>query len=77
MNLFLFFPHPSHHFSNGPSIIQQIGLADEQVAQWEVQSNATLASPPEPTVVLKVPMRNLLTSICHFVPCDRIVQRAY
>ena len=23
------------------------------------------------------PLRNLLTSICNFVPCDRVVQRAF
>ena len=27
--------------------------------------------------VLEVPLCNLLTSIFNFVPCDRIVQRAY
>ena len=26
---------------------------------------------------VQVPLRNLLTSMCDFVPCDRIVQRAY
>ena len=28
-------------------------------------------------IVLEVPLCNLLTSICNFVPCDRVVQRAY
>ena len=28
-------------------------------------------------IVLAVPMRNLLTSICDLVPCDQIVHRAY
>ena len=42
----------------------------EQVAQWDFQNNA-------PAFVLEVPLRNLLTSICNFVPCDRVVQRAY
>ena len=41
----------------------------EQVAQWDFQNNA-------PAFVLEVPLRNLLTSICNFVPCDAVVQRA-
>ena len=28
-------------------------------------------------IVLEVPLHNLLTSICDFVSCDRIVQRAH
>ena len=28
-------------------------------------------------IVLEVPLRNLLTSMCEFVPCGQIVQRAY
>ena len=51
--------------------------AGEQVAQWDFQNNATCTSPPGPSFVLEVPLRNLLTSRCDFVPCDRIVQRAY
>ena len=34
-------------------------------------------SPPGPAFVLEGPVRNLLARICDFVPCDRIVQRAY
>ena len=49
----------------------------EQVAQWDFQNNATRTSSPGPAFVLKVPLRNLLTSIYNFVPCDRIVQRAH
>ena len=49
----------------------------EQVAQWDFQNNATRTSSPGPAFVLKVPVRNLLTSIYNFVPCDRIVQRAH
>ena len=51
--------------------------AGEQVAQWDFQNNATRASPPGHAFVLEVPPHNLLTSMCDFVPCDRIVQRAY
>ena len=49
----------------------------EQVAQWDFQNNATCTSSPGPAFVLEVPLRNLLTSIYNFVPCDRIVQRAH
>ena len=49
----------------------------EQVTQWDFQNNATRTSSPGPAFVLKVPLRNLLTSIYNFVPCDRIVQRAH
>ena len=48
----------------------KITHAVEQVAQWDVQNNA-------PAFVLEVPPRNLLTNMCDFVPCDRIVQRDY
>ena len=48
----------------------KITYTGEQVAQWDFQNNA-------PVFVLEVPLRNLLTSICNFVPRDRVVQRAY
>ena len=48
----------------------KITHAGEQVAQWDFQNNI-------PAFVLEVPLPNLLTSICNFVPCDRVVQRAY
>ena len=48
----------------------KITYTDEQVAQWDLQNNA-------PVFVLEVPLCNLLTSICNFVPCDRVLQRAY
>ena len=50
-------------------------VQSEQVAQWDFQNNATRTSPPGPVFVLGVPLRNLLTSMCDFVPCDRIVQQ--
>ena len=40
----------------------KITYTGEQVAQWDFQNN-----------VLEVPLRNLLTSICNFVPCDRVL----
>ena len=42
----------------------------EQVAQWDFQNKGRC-------IVLEVPLCNLLTSIYNFVPCDRVVQRAY
>ena len=60
-----------------PVIWYKITHAGEQVVQWDFQNNATRASPPGPAFVLEVPLRNLLISMCVFVPCDRIVQRAY
>ena len=51
--------------------------AGEQVAQWDFQNNATRTSSPGRAFALEVPLRNLLTNISVFVPCDRIVQRAH
>ena len=48
----------------------KIKYTGEQVAHWDFQNNA-------PAFVLEVSLRNLLTSICSFVPCDRVVQWAY
>ena len=48
----------------------KITHAGEQVAKWDFQNNA-------PAFVLEVPQHNLLTSMCDFVPCDRVVQRAH
>jgi len=62
---------------HNPVTWYKIPNAGEQVAQWDFQNNATCTSPPGPAFVLEVPLRNLLTSMCDFVPCDRIVQRAY
>ena len=51
--------------------------AGEQVAQWDFQNNATRTSSRGRAFALEVPLRNLLTNISDFVPCDRIVQRAH
>ena len=55
----------------------KITHAGEQLAQWDFQNKATRTSQPWPAFVLEVPLCNLLTSMCDFVPCDRIVQRAH
>ena len=48
----------------------KITYTGEQVAQSDFQNKGKC-------IVLEVPLCNLLTSICNFVPCDRVVQRAY
>ena len=53
-----------------PATWYKITYTGEQIAQWDFQNNA-------PAFALEVPLCNLLTSICNFVPCDRVVQRAY
>ena len=53
-----------------PVTWHKIKNTGEQVAQWDFQNNA-------PAFVLEVPLRDLLTSICNFVPCDQVVKRAY
>ena len=49
----------------------------EQVAQRDFQNKGRTRWTGTSCIVLEVPLRNLLTSICDFVPCDWIVQRAY
>ena len=49
----------------------------EQVAQWYFQNKGGSRWTGTNCAVLEVPLCNLLTSMCDFVPCDRIVQRAY
>jgi len=46
----------------------KITHAGEQVVLWDLQNNATRTIPPGHGFVLEVPLRNLLTSICYFVP---------
>jgi len=72
-SIFLKIIGPLHN----PVTWYKITYVGEQVVQWDLKNNATRASPPGPAFVLEVPVRNLLTSMCDFVPCDRIVQRAY
>ena len=55
----------------------KITPAGEQVAQWDFQDKGRSRWTGTSSIVLEVPLRNLLTSMCDFVPCDRIVQRAY
>ena len=55
----------------------KITHAGEQVAQWDFQNKDRLSWTGTTCFVLEVLLWNLLTSMCDFVPCDRIVQRAY
>ena len=48
----------------------KITYTGELVAQWDFQDNA-------PAFVLKVPLRNLLTSKCNFIPCGRVIMPAH
>ena len=48
----------------------KITYTGEQVAQLDFQNKGRC-------IVLEVPLCNLLTNICSFVLCDRVVQRAY
>ena len=55
----------------------KITHAGAHVAQWDFQNKATRTSPPWPAFVLEVPRCNLRYSMCDFVQCNRIVQKAY
>ena len=48
-----------------------------QFAQWDFQNKATRTSRLWDAFVLEFPPCNLRPSMCEFVPCDWIVQRAY
>ena len=55
----------------------KIKYTGEQVAQGDFQNKGRSRWTGTSCFVLEVPLCNLLTSIFNFVPCDRIVQRAY
>ena len=55
----------------------KITHAGEQVAQWDFQNKGRFWWTGTSCIVVEVPLCNLLTSMCDFVPCDRIMQRAY
>ena len=55
----------------------KITYTGEQVAQWDFQTKGKFRWTCTSCIVLEVLLRNLLTSICNFIPCDRIVQRVY
>ena len=57
-------------FARPGHVVKKIRSTGEQIAQWDFQNKGRC-------IVLEVPLRNLLTSIFNFVPCDRFVQRAY
>ena len=55
----------------------KITHAGDQVPQWDFQNKGRSSWTGTSGIVLEVPLCNLLTSMCDFVPGDRIVQRAY
>ena len=65
--------HDTFKIPEGPShdlvIWYKITYTGEQVAQWDFQNKGRC-------IVLEVPLCNLLTSICSFVPC-LVVFEAY
>ena len=63
--------------SHDPVTWYKITHAGEQVPQWDFQNKGSSRWTGTSGIVLEVPLSNLLTSMCDFVPCDRIVQRAY
>ena len=54
----------------------KITHAGEQVTQWDFQNKGRSQWTGTSCIVLEVPLCNLLTSMCDFVPCDQIMQRA-
>ena len=75
------FPFPTTYLAIGslhdPVTWYKITHAGEQVAQWDFQNKGSSRWTGSSCIVLEVPLRNLHTSMCDFVPCDQIVQRAY
>ena len=48
-----------------------------QTAHWDIQNKEDLSLSDLSRFVLDVPVRNLRSNMADFVPCDRILQRAY
>ena len=55
----------------------KITPAGTQVAQWDFQNKGRSRWTGTSCFVLEGLLSNLRPSMCDFVPCDRIVQRAY
>ena len=53
-----------------PVTLYKITYTGEKVAQWDFQ-NKDMCN------VWELSLCNLLTSICYFVPCNQVVQRAF
>ena len=54
-----------------------INYTGTQVTQWDFQNKGKSGWTGTSFFVLEVPLRYLRPSIIYFVPCDRILQRAY
>jgi len=55
----------------------KITHAGEQGLPWDFQNKGRSRWAGTSCIVLEVPLCSLHISMCDFVPCDRIVQRAY
>ena len=55
----------------------RINYTGTQITQWDFQNKRILTSPAWLFFVMKVPLRHLPPSVTYFIPCDRILQRAY
>ena len=63
---------------HAPVTWYKITHAGEQAAKWDFQNKGSSRWTGMNCIVLEVPLHNyLLTSMCDFVPCDRIVQRTH
>ena len=54
-----------------------INYAGTQVTLWDFQNKGTRTISARLSYAFKVPLGNLRLSIVDFVPCDRIIQRAF
>ena len=55
----------------------KVTYTGEQVARWDFQNKDRSRWTGTNCIVLEVTLRNLVNSIFDFVPCQRIMQRAY
>ena len=53
-----------------------INYTGTQITQWDFHNKGILTSPARLSFVLKVPLRQLRSSVIYSVPSDRILQRA-
>ena len=58
-------------------MVQNPPYWNRQTAHWDIQNKEGLSLIDLSRFVLDVPVRSLRSSMANFVPCDRILQRAY
>ena len=61
--------------SHDPATWYKFTHAGEQVAQWDFQNKGRSRWTGTSSFVFEVPLGNLLTSMCDFVPCHAIVAK--